>query len=368
MRWMVRPLSIAKIVMCACGWSSVLLAGACHAQEAQAAGAQAAGAQATAPVFTLKVYTNLVQIPTLVLDHERQPLPRIDYRRFQLSLDGGKLFAPTNVRMEGDDPLDIAILLDVTGSQKHLINGFAEAAGQLAANSLHPQDHVSIYALGCNLVRSAKGMPVASEPVRAAVENALETPTLNKSSDLPTPCGKNVYLWGAVTQLIKEMNDATGRRVILLVSAGVDNGTAITWQDLHQFAAANGVAIFGLNDGWSPPAVLGRHAPENPLTALCESTGGIVLETWRNDLNKPLQRWIGLLRGRYVVEFPRPQGLGLATGAHDIEVSIKRDGLAFTTLAGVSVTLPDPKITSDPNYVPSQQGSDIPVGNRRSQH
>ena len=73
---MLRPWTIAKAVLRACGWSSVLLAGACHAQQAQAA-----GAQGTTPVFTLKVYTNLVQIPTLVLDHDRQPMARIDFRR-----------------------------------------------------------------------------------------------------------------------------------------------------------------------------------------------------------------------------------------------------------------------------------------------
>jgi hypothetical protein len=81
------------------------------------------------------------------------------------------------------------------------------------------------------------------------------------------------------------------------------------------------------------------------------------------DLQKRLQQWIAMLRNRYVVEFPRPQQL--STGAHNIEISIKREGLAFVTLSGVSVSLPDPKITSDPNFIPSQQGADIPVGTRR---
>lgn len=355
---MLRPWTIAKAVLCACGWSSVLLASAGHAQQAQAS-----GSQGQTPVFTLKIYTNRVQIPTLVLDHERQPLPRIDFRRFELSLDGGKPFAPTNVRMQGDDPLDIAIILDPRAPQKNLMSGFAEAAAEMAAKSLHPRDHFTIYALGCSMVRSPMRMPAEPELVRHAVENVLKAPALSRNSDPSTPCAKKIYLWGAVTQVVKELNDATGRRVILVVSDGGDAGSAVTWIQLHDFAAANGVAIFGLNDGSDPSTVPWGEATHNPLKALCESTGGIVMLAWRHDLNKPLQRWIALLRGRYVVEFPRPQALG--TGSHDITVSIKRDGLAFVTLAGVSMTLPDPKLTSDPNYVPSQEGSDIPVGTRR---
>jgi hypothetical protein len=80
-------------------------------------------------------------------------------------------------------------------------------------------------------------------------------------------------------------------------------------------------------------------------------------------VQRRLQQWIQLLRGRYVVEFPRPQAI--SSGQHDIVVSIKKDGYAFTSIAGVSVSLPDPKITEDPNYVPSDEGSDIPVGKRR---
>lgn len=355
---MLRPWIIAKAVLLACGWLGVLLASAGHAQQAQAS-----GSQGQTPVFTLKIYTNLVQIPTLVLDHDRQSLPKIDFRRFEVSLDGGKLFAPTNVRMEGDDPLDIAIILDPNGSQRDLMGGFAEAAAQMAANSLRPQDHVTIYAVGCNLVRSAMRIPAEPQLVQDSVQTVLKTPALSRSNDHSAPCAKKVYLWGSVAQVVKEMNDATGRRVILVVSDGGDGGSAMTWMQLHDFAAGNGVAIFGLNDGSDPSAVSWREITHNPLKGLCESTGGIVMQAWRRDLDKSLRRWIVLLRGRYVVEFPRPQALG--NGSHDIAVSIKRDGLAFVTLAGVSMTLPDPKLTSDPNYVPSQEGSDIPVGTRR---
>src|SRR5579875_4215745 len=92
MRSMPLPGPNAKCLLRACGWASVLLV-SCVGCQAQ---------QDPPPVFTLKVYTNLVQVPTLVLGHDRQPLAPLNFDRFQVSLDAGKKFAPTRVRMEGD--------------------------------------------------------------------------------------------------------------------------------------------------------------------------------------------------------------------------------------------------------------------------
>jgi len=45
---------------------------------------------------TLHVYTNLVQIPTLVLGNDRKPMARIDEQRFFVSLDGGRRLRATH--------------------------------------------------------------------------------------------------------------------------------------------------------------------------------------------------------------------------------------------------------------------------------
>jgi hypothetical protein len=348
---MMRALSIAKAVLKAGGWSSVLLVRLC-------CGAQ----QDQTPVFTLKVYTDLVQIPTLVLDHERQPLPRIKFERFQVSLDSGKQFAPTHVRMEGEDPLSLAILIDVGGKEHNeFIAGLADATAEMAKRELHPQDRVSIYLLTCSLLRTAHEVQPFPGLLSSSIKGGLRSPKIGKDND-GASCGTKVYLWAAMTAIIKDMDDAPGRRAMLVISNGHDDGSVVSWPKLHEYAGYQSVAMFGLRE--TPdllPAWQRDHT--DPLRALCESTGGIVMEGERRDLQKRLQRWIELLRGRYVVEFPRPQAI--TSGQHDIVVSIKKEGMAFTTIAGVSVSLPDPKITEDPNYVPSDQGSDIPVGKRR---
>ncbi len=345
------PNPIASAVLRVCGWACVLLATVCcRAQEDQT------------PVFTLKVYANLVQVPTLVLDHDRQPLPPIDFRRFLVSLDEGKKFAPTHVRMEGEDPLELAILLDVSGSQRHLIESFADAMGAIAAKSLHAQDRVSVYALNCSLIRSALLIPAEPGRVKGAVQRALSAPGLNTTKS-GSKCGDHVYLSGAMAAVVKELSGSAGRAAVLVVSGGVDSGSTVSWNALHDYAATEGIALFGMNDGYPDPQSLWMIDRTSTFPGLCESTGGIVMQASGRDLEKRLEQWIAMLRNRYVVEFPRPQHL--SAGAHNINVSIKRGGLAFVTFSGVSVSLPDPKITSDPNFIPSQQGADIPVGTMR---
>lgn len=353
-------MAIAKAVLRACMWSSVITASVCsYSQQAQSP-----DPTDQKPVFTLKVYTNLVQVPTLVLDHDRQPLRQVDFRRFLLSLDGGKEFAPTHVRMEGDDPLDIAILVDVGGKEPNqLVPGVADATVVMATKALHPNDRVSLYILSCNLLRTAQRVQPFPGLLSSSIKEGLKSPRLGKDSN-GASCGTDVHLWGAIAAVVRDMDEATGRRAILVVSDGHDGGSAVTWGKLHDYAGVEGTALFGLRSG-SDLLPGWQTVPMDEFRTLCESTGGIVLYGDKRDVEKRMLQWIQLLRGRYVVEFPRPQSLG--SGAHGITISIKRDSLAFTTVAGVSVSMPDPSLTADPNYVPSNEGSDIPVGKQRPQ-
>ena len=265
MRSMVRLLSIAKGVLNACGWSSVLLGSLC-------CGAQ----QDQTPVFTLKVYTNLVQVPTLVLDHDRQPMHPIDFQRFQVSLDSGKQFAPTHVRMEGGDPLNLAILVDVGVKQRSdLVQDLAAATAEMATKELHPQDRISIYLLTCNLLRTVHEIQPLPGLLSESIDGGLQSPKLGKNSTGGS-CGTNIYLWGAITSVVEDMSDVPGRRAILVMSNGHDDGSGISWPKLHEYAGMEGVALFGLREtvlagtGWPGERI-------DAFRALCESTGGIVM-------------------------------------------------------------------------------------------
>jgi hypothetical protein len=311
------------------------------------------------PVYTLKVSADLVQVPTLVLDRHMQPLPPIPRDRFRVSLDGGRKFTPSQVRMEGGDPLDIAILIDLH-SQPMLIRSFADAAAKLQRASLHSNDRVSIYALDCDLSGWSPQGAVEAEAVSAAVR-ALLTASRLEALKYPNKCAARPAVSDAMVTVLKRMSASPARRVLLLLSSQLPPGL-VGLDHLARYAGAQGVAVFAMDDTPAGMQDVSRGFRADPLRTFCEATGGMVLHTEDRDLSQRLEQWVELLRSRYVIQFPLPQRL--KTGLHDIQISIpgERD---FVRASGVSFSLPDPALTSDPHYLPPKQGADIPVGTRR---
>ncbi len=103
--------------------------------------AQDVPGQQNEPIHTLHVYTNLMQIPTLVLGPNRERLEKpIAESRFSVSIDNGPWFRATHVRREGDDPISLSILLDVSGDSSALMPKIADAISGLAPLSLQARD------------------------------------------------------------------------------------------------------------------------------------------------------------------------------------------------------------------------------------
>ena len=351
-------------------------------------GQSALPAQEAAAPYTLHVYANLVQIPTLVLYSTYLPMPPIPIQKFSIRLDSGPPFQPTKMRMEGDDPISLAILLDASGNQERLVATFGDALAQMTQASLHPRDHVSIFAVDCKLVRSSNDVPAAPETLRAGVAAVLAAPDLHGPKGKPS-CGRSLHLWDALAQVTQLLSTVPGRRTILLVSSGVDQKSGIKFAALKQFADDKSVAIFGLRDlthftadhGITKPtrfvgdmashdirfASVGlddsssADSAEDLYYQLCERTGGLILTIPREALESSLERYISMLRGRYILEFPRPNQA--TPGVHGVQVQVPNLG-AYVTSAGVTVALPDAKVLDDPLTVPSSP-SPATLGTRR---
>src|ERR1700754_666510 len=126
--------------------------------------------QQNGQVPTLHVYTNLVQIPTLVLGHGLEQIDPIAENRFSVSVDSGPWFRATHVRREGDDPISLAVLLDMRFGSGDFIPKLRDTIADLAPSLLHERDHVSIYVLGCDLMRSLNDVPVDAGQLRNGVD------------------------------------------------------------------------------------------------------------------------------------------------------------------------------------------------------
>jgi hypothetical protein len=308
------------------------------------------------PGYTLHVYVNLLQIPTLVLSRSFSPLPPISLDRFNISLDSGPRFHPTHLRLEGDDPIDLAILLDLSGSAYDLQPTLRRSILAFSNQSLQPHYHVSIYAVDCAFVGTTNSIPATdSDRIARALDAAISFPQLHGAGQAGPHCAHSIHLWNALGTVAQSLSTLPGRRVLLVVSNGRDQNSPVHWNDLRRYAASRSIALFGLYPTPDPRTHLGNFhlmlSTEDPFNQLCQLTGGLVLFTSPAEVSNNLKRTIDFVRGRYILEFPRPDSADRRD--HNIEVTLARKRDVFIRAAGISYPPVDPAIANDPTTLPS---------------
>jgi len=314
-----------------------------------ALGASAAAQEEKVP--TLHAYANLVQVPALVLDRDRKPIVPIAEGRFFISIDGGPKFRVTHARLEGEDPITLAILLDVSQPFPSLMRGIDDAIAGLAPGSLHAKDRISVYSLDCKLLRSAVDAPANAATLKEAVDRALESWKVSGVDRYRRDCKTPWNLWDAMAYAAQRLAGQPGRRVMLVVTDGVDRGSKSSLDALQDYAQGRGVAIFGmLQPGDAGGLYHGSMNQVNGFNALCEMSGGMVLTATQKELPEHLNWFTTLLRDRYIVEFPHP--IDTVGGKHSLEVTIDRME-PFIRPAGISVPVDNPDILKDPMTIPS---------------
>jgi hypothetical protein len=332
-------------------------------------------------VPTLHAYANLIQIPTLVLWPDQEAIRKpIDEGKFSISIDSGPWFRATHVRQEGDDPISLSVLLDLSGDTAKLMSKIGADLANLAPLSLHPIDRVSIYALSCGRITAIHEIAADSERLKKAVDVAMEPSVQRKNDKHAKKCDQGVGLWDSVAVVALRMMDLPGRRVILAVTDGLDKESKHPWSEVTEFAQNSGIAVFGLS--YSVEAATGDvivpnrrggggtyrqttvASPEaSQFVSLCKMSGGIVTKVnERESLQATLQKFVQTVRQRYIVEFPRPANS--TPGKHNMQVKVGKDGYLILT-AGVSVPIPDPALMNDPTTVPSDPSRTPEQGTRK---
>jgi hypothetical protein len=336
------------------------------------------------PITTLHVYMDLEQIPVLVLDRNRELLKKpIAESRFRVSLDSGPLFKPTHVRSAGDDPISLTILIDTNNPNRGVLDALPAALAALTQQTpnqgfLMPHDHVSIYSLGCSLIRTTNDRPADPEILQSGVDAALKRwrEDDTKPPKERQPCAKPLGLWDAIIYTTVQLHQLPGRRVLLVVTDGHNRGGHFRWGDALSSAQEDSVAIFGrmrqsdmevvdnnrvaqLFRGFSG-TVADSPSTEDSFGLLCADTGGMEVETTPHSLRRNLNWWLQALRQRVIIEYPRPN----FNGRHRIDVSVPKADL-YIRITGATVPIPDPKILTDPSTLPPDPSKAVPVGDRR---
>jgi hypothetical protein len=238
-----------------------------------------------------------------------------------------------------------------------------DVIGGLAPLSLHSKDRVWIYSLDCHLVRSATNVPADPTTLKQATSLALRSWRMSGRGRRWRHCQDSWNLWDSLASVTQTLYEQPGRRVILVVTDGVDRGSKNSWNTVREFAQTRGVAIFGLIQPADRVANFRTGSrTENIFNSFCELTGGMVLTATQKDLAEQLKRFTTLVRGRYIVEFPRP-GSSIG-GTHNMDITIEKSQ-AFIRSAGISVPVEDPAILKDPTTVLPDPSSAPAVGKRK---
>jgi len=326
-------------------------------------------------MHTLHVYMDLIQVPALVLDSERERMKPIQPAEFRVSLDSGPLFRPRRVRQEGDDPITLGILLD-PNSEPNLMPHLDEAVAALAPQYLTARDHVTIFAMDCGLLRSLDDVPANAAVLRAGMDGVLERWLAARKAKHAAPCAQRVQLWDAMAFAMKKLGESPGRRVLLAVTSGSDEGSRNTWHDLLHFSQVKGVAVFGYALGSARSAsfaamrsrssvgtMMDPGSREDPFDAICESSGGMIMPADPEFAGKQLIRFTQMVRERYILEFTRPRND--TPGEHNIVITVPRVApRAYIRSAGVTILVPEGELAADPDTIP-RDASDAPEMGKR---
>lgn len=322
--------------------------------------------------YTLHVRTDLVQIPTLVLNPNRESYAGLAASSFRIELDRGPAFQPRHIRVEGEDALTLAVLLDVNRKgNDSLPNDLEGALGTLGPELLAARDRISVYAFDCNLVRGAEAVPASNEAFRAGVAEALRSPALHRDRATGRGCRNPLHLWDAIGLVGGQLQQAPTRRVLVVLSDGDDRGSLNTWVAARTVLTARSVAAFGIR-----PSSLRDDAPrealqrlrlpvmraEVPFALLCAGSGGVVFDSTAQTLPSVLQKAVELVRSRYILDFPRPHNG--TPGQHSLDVTVKDDN-ATVLPSGVSFPPLDGAWENEPGAVPSDPQRTPVEGSRR---
>ena len=301
------------------GWIAACLM--CAVMAAQDAGAPASAAEPTAPP-TLRLTTDLVQIPVLILTAKGERLSApLAPDRFQVRLHGGPAFQPKYVRVEGDDPIDLAIVVDTRIMSDDLLLKLDESIAALAPEFLHSGDHVSIFVIDCSNVETVQEVPADRARLKKAVDLALGGWTKRRMQKTAAACDTDTHLWDVLAYVTNSLSKHPGWHAILALTDGTNKKGNFSADALARLAQNDQVTILGLD-----PYMAGSHSryipgsSEDDFLEICGSSGGLGLGLLDKTVIERMQWFTQILRDRYIVEFPRPPNLKAGKTAMTVKI------------------------------------------------
>jgi Ca-activated chloride channel family protein len=277
----------------------------------------------------------LVNVLCSVRDHRGAYVKGLRKEDFELRVDG-HLRPITNFAREVASPLTVALLLDVSGSVASVIPDEKVAAGRFFSEVLRPGDK-ALLAGFAQLIAVWQDLTPTLEHVQAALGRAAPF-EYNADHRLETRPRGGTLLYDAVTLVAgNKLKPLTGRKTIVLITDGDDNGSIATLKKAVQAAQEADAVIYGIRyldrsramgfggygiSGWSN------------LSHLAEPTGGRAFDALRDTtLEGAFNAISEEMRNQYGLAFTPAEEADKGE-FHKLEIRLRQPGLKAQARAG----------------------------------
>lgn len=248
-----------------------------------AAGVQDKPTSASDPEVTLKASADVVNVYAVVRDKKRL-IANLHQEDFELAEDN----VPQQIRYftrETDTSLTIVLLIDTSGSVEHVLRFEQEAAKNFFGQVIRPKDLAAVlnFDLDVEMLQDfTSNVDLLSRAVDQAEINTGGGGVVQ--GPFPTPGIGGTHLYDAVYMAAHDLlKNEVGRKVIILLSDGVDQGSRMKLNEALEAAQKADVIVY------SVPVIdreflfghFGVSGGESVLRKISEETGGSVIEVSR---------------------------------------------------------------------------------------
>jgi VWFA-related protein len=267
------------------------------------------------PVATFKVNVNLVDLFFTVKDGKGNLIPHLNQQNCTVLEDKVPQTLKTFVA-ETNEPLTLGILLDTSGSQQRLLPMEVGAASQFIQQVLRSKDEAfaANFDVNVDLLQDYTNSPrllthaLSKAEINTAGGNGSGIPGLGGGTVPTVGDPKGTLLYDAIDLAANEkMNQESGRKAIIILTDGEDEGSRTKIADAIGAANKNNVIIYIILCAdremyWSQGE---GYFGYSYAKRIADETGGRLIDVGNNGtkLNAAFQQIQDELRTQYVASY-----------------------------------------------------------------
>ena len=259
------------------------------------------------PNDVVRVTSNLVPIPASIFDQRGIAVTNLKLEDFELWVDGQQ--RPLTDLSRSETSVRMAMLFDNSGSLDFARDFEKQAAVHFFRRVMRPVDEAAIYSVETD---SYLAQPLTRDVVK------LEQTILGFGK----PEG-STSLFDAIIDAAAYLKPYTGRRVLVIVSDGIETTSRVDFDTTMQRVISNDCQIFVVQTGLYEGANLRALAAERRMEQLTSQTGGAVyLPRTVAELNAAFDQIAADLSQQYVLSY-YPSGDHRDGRFHSLDLRVK---------------------------------------------